>query len=210
MAYLEETARAGRTVEITRKYVSRYNQVCTGRGVKEKQTRPEVIKVNERIAETKLRRLINGNYGKGDIHAVLTYNNAMRPKTSEDARKRLQNYTRSLRYHLEKEGLELRYITATEYKRKRIHHHMIINAPMQMVKGLWRTGSVDVDYLDDSGQYGELARYLIKETQHSMHDKDAVFKKRWNASRNLMKPEIELKPIVRNGLRDVPVMPGYT
>ena len=46
--------------------------------------------------------------------------------------------------------------------------------------------------LDDSGQYGELAEYLIKETDKSRNDPDAICKRRYRQSRNLIHP----KPVV--------------
>ena len=102
----------------------------------------------------------------------------------------------------------------TEYKHKRIHHHLVIpDLPggMGPVKALWKTLLAENFYtaeerdrgeplhlrfpwspLDDSGQYGELAEYLIKETQKSRRDPDAFSKRRYTGSRNLVHP----KPVV--------------
>ena len=110
--------------------------------------------------------------------------------------------------------MELKYIQATEYKHKRIHHHMVLpNLPggMEPVKRLWKQLLAETYYtekeremgeplhlrfpwspLDDSGQYGELAEYLVKETDKHRKDSDAICRRRYRQSRNLIHP----KPVV--------------
>lgn len=211
MPFVEQIIRAGKTIEVVRQYVGRYNQACTARGQREAPTSAKMARVNERQAEAKLRRLLNANFGPGDIHEVLTYSNANRPETGQEAREWLTRYMRKLRYHYGKHGIPLRYVTVTEYRRKRIHHHLVLTAaPRQLLKELWTAGAVDVQYLDDSGQYGDLARYLVKETNTTIHDDEPVFRKRWNPSRNLVKPVVEEQLITRGRIGQPLTLEGYT
>ena len=41
----------------------------------------------------------------------------------------------------------------------------------------------------DSGEYSELASYLIKETEETFREEDSPFKQRYSCSRNLITPE---------------------
>ena len=55
---------------------------------------------------------------------------------------------------------------------------------------------VKVFPLDDSGNYAELAAYLIKYTDtHRKAEDGALQGKRWNCSRNLVRPEPEIRII---------------
>ena len=64
--------------------------------------------------------------------------------------------------------------------------------------------------LDDSGQYGELAEYLIKETSQSYKDPDAICKRRYSASRNLIRPKPEVEIIdAKTWKKEAPERKGY-
>lgn len=61
------------------------------------------------------------------------------------------------------------------------------------VLAVWATeGDIKVFPLDDSGNYAELASYLIKYTgTHKKGTDGALQGKRWNCSKNLVRPEPE-------------------
>ena len=212
--YIRKTWKAGRTVEVKKTYSARYGKKIP-RGENIKQTSEAQENVNYRNAVDELRRILNANYKPGDWHAIFTYPNA-KPPTPVQAKRDKERFTRKLRELYPKLGAELKYVQSVEYKHKRIHHHMVIpNLPggMEPVKRLWKQLLAETYYtpeerergeplhlrfpwspLDDSGQYGELAEYLIKETSKSYKDPDALYKRRYSASRNLIhpKPEVEI------------------
>ena len=210
--YIRKTWKAGRTVEVKKTYSARYGKKIP-RGENIKQTSDAQETVNRRMAVAELRRTINANFGPGDWHAVFTYPNA-KPPTPKQAYRDMDVFLRRLRQLYKKEGAELKYIQPTEYKHKRIHHHMVMPnliGGMEPVKRLWKQLIAETYYtpeeqergeplhlrfpwspLDDSGQYGELAEYLIKETDKSRNDPDAICKRRYRQSRNLIHP----KPVV--------------
>lgn len=203
MPYIQEVVIAGATKEVHKKHSSRYGRKGIPRG-ENKNTTPEAMKrVNERHAETNLRRLINTNYKCGDIHLVLTYRKGERP-TPEQARRDLELFLKRLRRYYKKKNEELKYISVTEYANAAIHHHLIINSmDTRDLIELWPHGQPRPTYLDNTGQYGQLASYLIKETSKTYKTENGSGK-RWSASKNLKKPKI-IKTIVKaNSWREIP------
>lgn len=207
MPYIKETCRAGRTIEITKRFTTRFNKKGITRGENQKPTPEQMQVINERNAETKLRRILNTNYGPGDLHIVLTYAKEKR-LISEEAKIELEKFIRKIRVEYRKNEEELRYIIVTEYKNKSIHHHLIANTidpvTVKDFARLWQKGRVKFTYLDDTGQYSELAHYLIKETRKTFRETGSPSKKRWNASKNLKKPEIKKEIIKTKEWRKVP------
>lgn len=210
MPYYQKTVTAGKTKEITKMFSARYGRKGLTREINHLPTPEDVQKVNRKQAEAKLRWLINTNFGYNDIHMVLTYIKGLRPPPME-AKRCLEKFLRDLRALYRKNGIELKYICVTEYLNKAIHHHLVINSiDMRQVTPLWPYGRARPTYLDDSGQYGQLASYLIKETDKTFRLPDAPYRKRWNASRNLKKPNIEMKVVDRNSWRKEPkALKGY-
>lgn len=210
--YIRKTWKAGSTVEVKKTYSARYGKKIP-RGNNIGTTGKAQEEVNRRNAVAELRRTINANFKPGDWHAIFTYPNA-KPPTSTQAYRDMDRFLRKLRVLYKEKGMELKYVQPTEYKHKRIHHHMVMPnlvGGMEPVKRLWKQILAETYYtekeremgeplhlrfpwspLDDSGQYGELAEYLIKETDKSRNDPDAICKRRYRQSRNLIHP----KPVV--------------
>lgn len=207
--YVMEKCTAGKTIEITRYHTSRFGKQIP-RGKNRKKTPEDVAAVNQRNAEKKLRRLINANFGKNDIHLVLTYKKDERPDP-EEAREDLKKFLKEMRKYHKKKGTIFKYIVVTEYKRSAIHHHLIINSvDMRDVQDMWKKGKARPTFLDDSGQYGQLASYLIKETSKTFKSDEHGPGKRYSCSRNLEKPEIKKKIIPAKSWRKEPKpIPGY-
>lgn len=192
MPYREKVVIAGKTIEVSKSHSIRYPGKKIPRSPNANATPEEQKKINERNAETNLRHLINTNFGYQDIHLVLTYRREKRPATPEDAKADLEKFLRKLRGHYKKRGQELKYIAVTEYKNKSIHHHLIINSmdEIKELTELWPHGQPRPTYLDNSGQYGQLASYLIKETSKTFNTDERIYGKRWCASKNLEKPKV--------------------
>ena len=82
------------------------------------------------------------------------------------------------------------------------HHHLVINKiDTEILQHCWYKAyeghnRIKVFPLDDSGNYAELAAYLIKYTDtHRKAEDGALQGKRWNCSRNLVRPEPEIRII---------------
>lgn len=203
MPYIERITKAGKTIEIERYFTSRYHKPGIKRGDKVKPTGEQQKKVNKRQAERNLRILINANFGYGDYHLVLDYiREKEKPdRTREQMRKDMDVFLRALRKEYKKQGKELKYIHVMEIGKKGArHHHLVINQiDTQILQECWYKAyeghnRVKVFPLDDTGQYAELASYLIKYTDtHREEDEGALQGKRWNSSKNLIRPEPQYK-----------------
>lgn len=95
--------------------------------------------------------------------------------------------------------LEFKYIHVMEIGKKGArHHHLVVNKiDTEILQRCWYKAyeghnRVKVFPLDDSGNYAELASYLIKYTgTHKKGTDGALQGKRWNCSKNLVRPEPE-------------------
>ena len=146
-----------------------------------KKTSEEMQEANRRQARRKLERLINANFRPGDWHITLTYRGKASP-SPEVAKKELTNFLERLRNRFRKFGYELKYIVATEYVAKHIHHHMIVNnintgseTTADMVRKLWTQngpeairGNPKYVQLYDTGEYSQLADYLIERDREKL------------------------------------------
>lgn len=201
MPYVERVTKAGNTIEIERYFTSRYKKKGISRGDKVKPTKEEQEKVNTRQAERKLRILINANYGYGDYHLVLDYirRKGEPDRTPEQMRQDIDVFLRECRKEYRKAGLEFKYIHVMEIGKKGArHHHLVVNKiDTEILQRCWYKAyeghnRVKVFPLDDSGNYAELANYLIKYTgTHKKGTDGALQGKRWNCSKNLVRPEPE-------------------
>lgn len=212
MPYIKKTVYAGKTVEIHKYYSSRYQMPSKpNRSPNANATSDDVAEVNRRHAVAKLRGLLNANFEFGDIHAVFTYRKDERPKDVQEAKKRYSKLMREMKKAYKKAETEFKYIAVTEYESAAVHHHVVLkNIDVTVLRSCWQWGKVLISVLDDSGQYGALAEYLVKETDKTMKKSDAMYRKRWNASQNLTKPRIKKEIIKAKSWRDEPKVPkGY-
>lgn len=193
MPYIESITRAGRTIEVERYYSNRYGSKGQRRADKVKPTPEDMVAINNRHAEKKLRRLINENFGAGDYHLVLSYqrNKGDPHRTPEEMRDDAARFMRALRREYKKLGKELKYIHVPEVGTKGArHHHLIVNQiPPDIIQRCWPHGRININPLDQSGQYKDLASYLVKYSSKAIRDPaERISGKRWNASKNLRHP----------------------
>lgn len=183
MPYVERITRAGKTIEIERYFTSRYKKQGIKRGDKVKPTKEQQQKVNTRQAERKLRILINANFGYGDYHLVLDYirRKGEQPRSKEQMRKDIDVFLRELRKECKKQSIPLKYIHVMEIGEKGArHHHLVINKiDTEILQRCWYKAyeghnRVKVFPLDDSGNYAELAAYLIKYTDKHRTEEDGA------------------------------------
>lgn len=146
-------------------------------------------KLNQKNAEKKITRLAHANFTEDDIALHLTYDEL--PEDEEQAQRDLYNYIRRVKRLRKKMGLPpLKYLSCTEVGKKsgRIHHHIIMSGGVDRdtLEKLWGKGYANSKRLQfkEDGITG-LTRYVAK---------DHLFYKRWNQSKNLVRPE----PVVRD------------
>lgn len=162
-----------------------------GRGVSSEAQK----KLNERNARKRLIRLINTNFGAGDLAVTLTYRDDQMPDNEKEVKRHVTNYIRRLRSYARKQQLEeVKYIYVIECQVSRRtglarwHVHMIMSAmDREIVESLWPYGDwTNTKRLQPNERGLEaIANYLCKDPKGS---------KRWAQSKNLKKPIIK-KPI---------------
>lgn len=191
MPYIESRCIAGKTIEIEKYYSSRYKKKGISRSERKQLTREEQKKVNSRQAEKKLRRILNANFGGGDLHVVLDYRKDERPATKEEMKEDFRKFIRKLRGEYKKAGKELKYVNVMEVGSKGArHHHIVLNEiDVKIISKLWEKGRAHYNPLDETGQYKKLASYLIKYTDKVLGTEEEIQGRRWGSSKNLIHPE---------------------
>ncbi|MBE5875672.1 MAG: hypothetical protein E7290_02140 [Lachnospiraceae bacterium] len=179
---------------------------------------PKQKSLNTKRAIRYLYQLIKSNFTDEDYRIDLTYSNKFRPRSEEEATRRVKNFVDRVNRERLKRGLpKAAYICIHEYGKKngRIHHHMLISGGLdrQLMEALWcdrkragqakreRLGTVNCDNLQftDEGIEG-LFRYITKdmrqeqltEGQLTLEDlfseKKVKGKRRWMQSKGLVRP----------------------
>lgn len=198
MPYIKEIIIAGKTIEINKYYTQKYKSKKTVRGPIENNTKEAQLKINNRLAEKKLRLLLNTNFKENDYHLVLNYEKNKRPVTKEDMQHDIKTFLKKLRTEYKKQDKELKYVHVIERgSRGALHHHLVINnIDPKVVTKIWTKGRCNFNPLDSSGQYKQLASYLLKYTNKVIGTEDELSRKRWSSSRNLDKPIVK-KEIIK-------------
>lgn len=156
------------------------------RGPRKNITSEMVRRNNDRLAILNLTKLLNANFGEDDAHITLTYKEE---PSLEQAKRDRKNFIERIKYHMKKQGKELKAVCVTEYKNKRPHHHIVINTnDMELVTMCWKKGFIHCTKLDETGNYNKLAEYLIKETSKTFRQADSVHKKRYTRIGKLVTP----------------------
>jgi len=185
--------------------------ISTGRRRKSPKMNPtpeKMKRVNFRNAVKLLTAKLNHNFQGGDYHVVLTYKEAPEP---QEAYQDLKRFLRNCRSWCQRNDITFKWIAATEYKRTRIHHHIIINAiPLEVIDKYWKYGYQYPRILDDTGNYHKLAEYLLKETEKTFRKPDSPVKQRYACSRTIITPEARTEKIAGSEIDPEPTpVDGY-
>lgn len=201
MKILRKLYLAGQTIVI-RETPSRKIEKGKKRAPKKNLTSEEVWKNNLKNAIFNLTLILNHNFMPGDHHLQLTYE--FEP-TLEQGKKDRQAFTRKLTAECRKLGIDFKWVAVTEYKGKRIHHHIICTGvPMDIIKKCWTHGIVFHNPLWDNPNYKDLANYLLKEASKLYQSEGKIFKRRYNTSRNIVIPEEHPEELSRIDLEAEP------
>lgn len=156
-------------------------------------TRDCQARLNQRDAERKAKRIVQANFTENDLEVDLTF---ARPESAEGAVKEAQKLLRRLRKIYREAGAELKYFLIWEQGAKsgRVHFHLILNAgPVSRdeIEGMWQHGHANSRRLrmDETG-LAALIEYLTKKSRKGQRKPG---QKRWTCSKNLIKPEPEIR-----------------
>jgi hypothetical protein len=215
MPYIREKITAGKQKEVKVYHAYKYQSKKTSRSKNIKITAEEMAKINTYNAERKLRILLNANFKENDFYLTLTYQD--KTPDAAEAKSYLAKFIRKLRVFYKKLGSVLKYIAVTEYKKKRIHHHMIINANAKIkfpavgffgksdIEILWGHGFCKVELFGGQPEdCKRLASYFIKETNNTFNTDERVHGLRWISSKNLIHPVPETKIVKADTWREDP------
>ncbi len=184
---------SGRTVETRRCWMaSRQRRVARARRAKRiaGSTSQKKIDANEREAVRRLARIINCNFGVGDLWLTLKYSDERLPESYEDAKAELSKFLRKVRAEYKKlTGKPLRYIVTTSNRNPRtgeearLHHHVVMDRlAYECIIKFWPAAEVSYSIMDNRGDHTAMAKYMIDNSP-----KEAG-KKKWSTSRGLDKP----------------------
>lgn len=206
--YYRDTIVAGRTIIRSLKASSRIHTAGQKRKPKQNPTSEAVKKINLKNAVKILTAKLNHNFKKGDYHIVLTYKELV---SVPEAKKNLDNFLRNLRNYCKRKDITFKWVAVTEYKHKRVHHHLVISGPdIKAINTYWKHGYEYPVMLDETGNYYKLAEYLLKETERTFREDNSPQKKRYSNSRNVIMPEVKREKVSGREVKDeIKALKGY-
>ncbi|MEN6387227.1 MAG: hypothetical protein ABFD79_18765 [Phycisphaerales bacterium] len=214
MPYIESTITAGKVKDITKYHTAKYKSPKRPKAENQNTTPERQAKTNERYSQKKLDLLINANFSENDLYLTLTYGNQKEEPEPKEAKKYLEKYIRKIRTLYKKMGVTLKYIAITEHKKRRIHHHLLINQigiGINHIKKFWEHGFSKIQlYAGEPEDAERIANYFIKESGNAFNEDEKVHGLRWNSSKNLIHPLPVKKVVHASSWREIPKPPkGY-
>lgn len=199
--------------EISKHYSGRYGAPGKKREKKGKPTPEDMARQNAWRKRRYLRRLIELNFGPGDWHVILTCRPEDRP-SKEDAPGVIRKFRDRLREEYKKQGWTLKYIITCEIgERGAVHWHMIINHmhndrtdTAELIRKHWSRGRPKFVPMDDTGEYGKLADYIVKETTKRIEKGETIEKLSYTPSRTLNKPVEKVEKVNARSWKKDPVI----
>lgn len=205
---METTIISGNVVE---KSKSRLARRPSRRSMRVKGNSSEKKQVgNREYAKRALARIINCNFGPGDLWLTLTYRDgAMEDYKEADHKAAL--FLERLAYRIRKLGGALKWIRNTSTldgdtgEVVRIHHHLIVSGEWfrvedkalwlgkQKVEDIWGLGFVDFRFLRHQEDFKPLANYIVNQGRFLPDEK------KWHSSRNMKKPVVRKRLISKSG-----------
>lgn len=192
--YKVKRVKAGDTLEIEGYAIWDTQRTAAVARRQTEKHREQVRAVHLRNKQKHMRRLINANFGAGDILLTLTYDREQQPQNEQQASRDLRAFLRRLRRRRQKLGLpELKYIYTTEtthgIQGTRYHHHLIINGGIQReeIEDMWHKGLTNTRIArPDAFGLSGWAHYITK--QKATQEKAS--RRGFTCSRNLKKPQV--------------------
>lgn len=217
--YREQIYVCGDYAEIDIFPVFHNGQHKSHRRAKYKPTREVQARLNQRNAELALSRLLNANFGEGDVEVTLTYRDEELPPSRDEADRDATNFIRRVKRKRAKLGLpEMRYVQI--YGGGRHHYHIVMTGGIarEEIERLWGLGWANTKRLAPDPKTGlaGLATYIATQLTEcgdvsdddlfsafdidyetgELTERDNVVRKkgkrRWTCSKNLVRPEPEI------------------
>jgi hypothetical protein len=213
MPYIEETCEAGQTLEICRYFTYRIHTKGEKREPRGKPTPEAQKRVNQRKAETELRRLMNANFRDGDFLVRLDFFKQNAPPGSKEMQELVSKAMRKLKDAVKRDGIDLKYLYVKEVGPRggRHIHAMLTKIDPSRLQQCWPHGGIHIDPLNSGGQYRRIAAYFIKYALRTEETEGKLIGKRWYSSRNLVRPKAEKEVIQAKRFREEPkTRKGYT
>ena len=164
-------------------------------------------KLNEKNARKKLVRLINANFGAGDLILTLEYPRGAQPEDEAQAMKDVQNYLRRVKTMRERRGMPpMKYVyvieeTDSRQYGRRYHHHVIMSGGIRREEAEEKWRQKHAGYCScrsaqpDEKHLTGFACYLVRGKKGRTMDRDGknpqqrAMRRRWNCSKNLTDPD---------------------
>ncbi|MCM1190645.1 MAG: hypothetical protein NC541_15300 [bacterium] len=200
---------------VEKHYDGRYGAPGMSREKRGKATPEQMAKQNLWRRTRDLTRLIEYNFGPGDWHVVLPCYPGQRP-AAEEAPKVIRDFWKKLRAEYKRQGWELKIVLTCETgTRGAVHWHAVINdrhndstSTAKLIRKLWTRGRPYFTALDESGDYGALAEYIVKETAKRVRKGETGEKLSYMRSRNLVKPPVRREKVEAGSWRKEPKAPS--
>ena len=164
-------------------------------------------RLNEKNAEKKLVRLVNENFGAGDLILTMEYAAGRGPEDEAQAMRDVQNYLRRIKAVREKRGLEpMKYVYVVEETNsaqygRRFHHHVIMSGGISReeaeAKWIQKHGgfcNARMAQPNEKHMTG-IACYMVRNKKGRRMERDGknpqarAMRRRWNCSKNLRDPD---------------------
>lgn len=185
------------------KYPGKYGAKGEKREKKERPTKEQIWKQNQKNRETKIKRVILLNFNESDHWCTLKYPSGTRFQDTKEVTKDMTRFLRSLKGKYSRRGYELKYIYRIEVgKQGGIHIHILVNRIPDsdiMIQESWKQGRVYFGALDDGEGVEKLAAYIVKREEEAdkqlrlFEEDDQKRLTRYSCSRNLKQPQRERK-----------------
>lgn len=168
-------------------YPSYKNKKDMPRTKRKRESKPSQKNLNDKNARRYLIRLVNINFGKGDLWCTFGWDDAHMPQDEKRARKDIQNFISRINYRRKKQGEgNIRYVYILAFDGyERPHFHIVMTGDgfdRDDIEAMWdkcsRKNTRRIQP-DDKEILTGMATY-ITQNPHK--------KKRWCSSKNLDKP----------------------
>ena len=184
--YKSTNEKSGNTVLEAMVYPAYKNSSDMPRTNRGRESRPSQRNLNDKNARRHLARILNINFGEGDLWATFGWNKENLPPDMETAEREVVNFIRRINRRRKKLGGEnARYVYVLAYDNyTRPHVHMVISGDLigrDELEKIWgrderpNTRRIKPDEMILTG----LANYIARNPHGS---------KRWRSSKNLTKP----------------------
>lgn len=223
MAYREWIYKSPWGIEHVIQYKGAYGGKHERRADREKVTKDQIRRQNQKNKENRVRRTIQLNFRPGDWWITLKYPRGTR-KPIEDVMGDFRGFVKTMRKRYKRAGQDLKYIYRVEIgSRGGIHMHVVMNrlndpkgdlilsdawtrargmTPIEdmLEDGLCPAdGLAHLDHVRAVGNGKELAEYLVKEQPQELEDGTRLSRdemkqtQKYGSSRNLLRPVAEVK-----------------